>query len=591
MSASGLKVSPSQSSSTKNPWGSPQQRPVHSLSDVIDEEYAQQIQNQEEYPVVSTTNLVAGNEIIHDISANLMDDAVEDSTVNDMLLAQMLQLEFDKENDAYIKAQEHHTNGSNKVKLSYKNFCLTHPYNENDDARKPMQHYNDWIKSDEGEEDEDDDESFYYMDEGREESCSQVTSKRRAGPGKEIITKHDAQICSKKNAENVERFPPSFCAGDITDIRLSNQVYNRLKLHSMKEEKHSMKVHEKKEHATHEHALDENTRLILYKMVNNGMLDSLSGIISTGKEAVVIHAKGGEIDDGPLPAECALKVFKTTLSEFKTRERYIKDDHRFRDRFQKQNPRKIIKLWAEKEFRNLKRMFDAGIQCPEPICLRKQILLMSFVGTDQCAAPKLKDAVLSRSQYKKALEEIVKTMRTMYKECNLIHADLSEYNILWHREMCWFIDVSQSIEPAHPHAFRFLLRDCQNIVNFFRNIAGLTDVMSAEELFTHVCEKEIKGDALDVIEGEVREFERNEEFLTHGIDTKPYSFDHFFEKSVNGELADPYPERDELRKPQKSPSSTRKSPHLHRKGPKSPKSVRKDSKECKIDQDEDDPAS
>lgn len=94
-------------------------------------------------------------------------------------------------------------------------------------------------------------------------------------------------------------------------------------------------------------------------------------------------------------------------------------------------------------------------------------------------------------------------MRTMYKECNLIHADLSEYNILWHREMCWFIDVSQSIEPAHPHAFRFLLRDCQNIVNFFRNIAGLTDVMSAEELFTHVCEKEIKGDALDVIEGEV----------------------------------------------------------------------------------------
>ena len=43
-----------------------------------------------------------------------------------------------------------------------------------------------------------------------------------------------------------------------------------------------------------EHALDENTRLILYKMVNNGMLDSLSGIISTGKEAVVIHAKGGE---------------------------------------------------------------------------------------------------------------------------------------------------------------------------------------------------------------------------------------------------------------------------------------------------------
>jgi len=60
-------------------------------------------------------------------------------------------------------------------------------------------------------------------------------------------------------------------------------------------------------------------------------------------------------EKGPLPSECALKIFKTTLNEFKTREKYIKDDHRFRDRYSKQNPRKIIKLWAEKEFRNLNR--------------------------------------------------------------------------------------------------------------------------------------------------------------------------------------------------------------------------------------------
>ena len=56
-----------------------------------------------------------------------------------------------------------------------------------------------------------------------------------------------------------------------------------------------------------------------------------------------------------MPEECAVKVFKTTLNEFKTRDRYIKDDHRFKDRFSKQNPRKIIKLWAEKEMCNLSR--------------------------------------------------------------------------------------------------------------------------------------------------------------------------------------------------------------------------------------------
>ena len=56
-----------------------------------------------------------------------------------------------------------------------------------------------------------------------------------------------------------------------------------------------------------------------------------------------------------IPAECAVKIFKTTLNEFKNRDRYIKDDYRFKDRFGKQNPRKLVKLWAEKEMHNLKR--------------------------------------------------------------------------------------------------------------------------------------------------------------------------------------------------------------------------------------------
>ena len=48
-------------------------------------------------------------------------------------------------------------------------------------------------------------------------------------------------------------------------------------------------------------------------------------------------------------------MFKTTLNEFKNRDGYIKDDYRFKDRFGKQNPRKLIKLWAEKEMHNLNR--------------------------------------------------------------------------------------------------------------------------------------------------------------------------------------------------------------------------------------------
>jgi len=80
-------------------------------------------------------------------------------------------------------------------------------------------------------------------------------------------------------------------------------------------------------------------------------------------------------EEEPMPEECAVKVFKTTLNEFKTRDRYIKDDHRFRDRFSKQNPRKIIKLWAEKEMCNLSRFVIAIEVTP--------LLLLAFCCADR----------------------------------------------------------------------------------------------------------------------------------------------------------------------------------------------------------------
>lgn len=56
-------------------------------------------------------------------------------------------------------------------------------------------------------------------------------------------------------------------------------------------------------------------------------------------------------------------------------------------------------------------------------------------------------------------------MKTLYSKANLIHADLSEYNILWYNDQCYFIDVSQSVELNQEKAFHFLMRDCGNISN------------------------------------------------------------------------------------------------------------------------------
>ena len=84
-------------------------------------------------------------------------------------------------------------------------------------------------------------------------------------------------------------------------------------------------------------------------------------------------------------------------------------------------------------------------------------------------------------------------MCTMYQKCKLIHADLSEYNMLWHENKVWFIDVSQSVEPFHPHALEFLYRDCTNVVEFFTK-CGVADVLQAHELFNKVTRLEITPD-------------------------------------------------------------------------------------------------
>jgi RIO kinase 1 len=73
--------------------------------------------------------------------------------------------------------------------------------------------------------------------------------------------------------------------------------------------------------------------------------------------------------------------------------------HRFRHGYCRQNPRKMVRTWAEKEMRNLVRMQSAGLPVPAPILLRGHVLLMGFIGKDGWPAPKLKvvTVVLVRS--------------------------------------------------------------------------------------------------------------------------------------------------------------------------------------------------
>ncbi|RFN44853.1 rio kinase 1 [Fusarium flagelliforme] len=266
----------------------------------------------------------------------------------------------------------------------------------------------------------------------------------------------------------------------------------KIRLDSVKQDGGDSKDKDKADRATSDQVLDQRTRMILLQMINRGFVSEVHGAISTGKEANVYGAVLHDENTGDA-TQRAIKVYKTAILSFKDRERYITGEHRFKGGFDKGNNRKMVKLWAEKEFRNLRRIYNSGIPCPEPISLKLHVLVMGFLGDRKgWAYPRLRDATLTGDdvdqQWHKLYVQLLGIMRKIYQVCRLVHADLSEYNILYHKEKLYIIDVSQSVEPDHPRSLEFLRMDIKNVGDFFRRKG--VDTLADRAIFNFITAPE-----------------------------------------------------------------------------------------------------
>lgn len=254
----------------------------------------------------------------------------------------------------------------------------------------------------------------------------------------------------------------------------------------------------------------------------------VNGVISTGKEANVYHGttppplSEGETEDTPpeqrkaKPVSVALKIYKTSILSFKDRHTYISGEYRFRHGYSGSNPRKMVKMWAEKEARNLKRLGAAGIRAPKPLELRENVLVMEFLGKekegeDGWASKRLKDAereideeaaataatssddastMAVESRWAELYREMVAAMRTMWWACRLVHADLSEYNVLYHLQQLYIIDVSQSVEHDHPRALDFLRADISHVESYFSKRGGVK-VLGLRKVFDWILKEPV----------------------------------------------------------------------------------------------------
>lgn len=228
-----------------------------------------------------------------------------------------------------------------------------------------------------------------------------------------------------------------------------------------------------------ENVFDVPTLKTLYNFANKGTIKALGGSISTGKEANVFYAEGPE-------RELAIKIYRIVTSTFKAMDAYIIKDPRFtKIRHQK---RDIIFAWTQKEFQNLKRAKSVGIRVPEPIAAKNNILIMQFMGENKVPYPQLKTLSIENNDGKYLFEAVVEYMRLLYKEAKLVHADLSEYNILIDTKDLSpiFIDMGQSVTLEHPNAREFLYRDVQNIIRYFSRF-GIKE--TPEELLSKIQAK------------------------------------------------------------------------------------------------------
>ena len=211
----------------------------------------------------------------------------------------------------------------------------------------------------------------------------------------------------------------------------------------------------------------------LQPLIEEGLIDTVVRQLMSGKEAMVYVVRVGE------ETRCA-KVYKeATERSFRqavdyTENRKVKNSRQARamakgTKFGRQAQEAA---WQSAEVDALYRLAAAGVRVPRPYNFCDGVLLMELVTDEHGdAAPRLNDVQFTpedaRRHHATLIREVVRMLCA-----GVVHGDLSEFNILVAADGPVIIDLPQAIDAAgNNHAKRMLLRDVDNLRNFFGGFA------------------------------------------------------------------------------------------------------------------------
>jgi RIO kinase 2 len=187
--------------------------------------------------------------------------------------------------------------------------------------------------------------------------------------------------------------------------------------------------------------------LALSALARNGTISALGSQIGEGKESVVYEALGL----GPVAIKFH-RVGQRSFSSARLNRDYMPEEGHC--------PWLIAsRRSAEREYLALTTLHPK-VSVPLPVAQNRNAVVMALIN-----GPNLNHCRLEEPE--QTLDEILVNAGTAYHE-GIIHADLSEYNILMEEGRCVIIDWPQWIGTSHPNAGSILERDINNILSFFK---------------------------------------------------------------------------------------------------------------------------
>lgn len=217
---------------------------------------------------------------------------------------------------------------------------------------------------------------------------------------------------------------------------------------------------------------DRSDLLAIQEFIDEGYITGVSNVVKSGKEAAVYRCRAHRT----IGAEFAIaKVYHDHVHRAFGRSGLYEEGRPMgpgqvrravaaRTEFGREAE---LSMWVDHEFELLSALNYAGADVPAPYaCTDRAVLMEEVTGVDGPAV-QLQHAALPLDEAQTVLDRILWNVEVFLRE-NVVHGDLSAFNILWDGSRATIIDLPQGIDPRkNQNAQRLLERDIKNVASYF----------------------------------------------------------------------------------------------------------------------------